>query len=128
MEITQLNLGGKRFEVVRVDTLDYDVLCKIVAWCGGVAADEGDAVLAVDVDGSRVLVGSRDVIVTSDSGEVSAIARELLGPVGWPVGWPVAGPPDSVATTSAERRVAVLERIVRAFGAQFGWHGARAPR
>lgn len=124
MEITQLNLGGKRFEVVRVNTLDYDVLCKIVAWCGGVAADEGDAVLAVDGDGSRVLVGSRDVIVKSDSGEVSVIARELLGPVGWPV----AGPPDSVATTSAERRVAVLERIVRAFGAQFGWHGARAPR
>ncbi|MHB1784461.1 MAG: hypothetical protein ACYCTE_17585 [Acidimicrobiales bacterium] len=122
MEITQLDLGGKRFEMVRVDTLDYDGLCEIVAWCGGVAVDEGDAWLAVDVAGSRVLVGGRDVIVKSDSGEVSVIAGGLLDPVGWPV----LGPPDSDETALAERRVAVLERIVQTFGEQLGWHGALA--
>lgn len=122
MEITQMDLGGKRLEFVRVDTCDYDGLCEIVAWCGGAAVDEGDAVLAVDVDGSRVLVGDGDIIVKYRSGEVSVVARELLDPVGWPV----PGPPDSVATALAERRVVVLERIVQTFGEQLGWHGALA--
>ena len=122
VEIGHAEVNGETGQFVRVDTLDYDGLCEIVAWCGGVAVDEGDAWLAIDVDGSRVLVGGRDVIVKSDSGEVSVIAGELLDPVGWPV----PGPPDSDETALAERRVAVLERIVQTFGEQLGWHGALA--
>ena len=80
MEIGHAEVNGQTGQFVRVDTCDYDGLCELVAWCGGVAVDEGEAVIAIESLGGRVLARDGDAIVRQSSGGFSVVPRELLHP------------------------------------------------
>jgi hypothetical protein len=80
VEIGHAGVNGETRQFVCVDTCDYDGLCELVAWCGGVAVDEGDAVIAIESLGERVLARDGDAIVRQSSGGFSVVPRELLHP------------------------------------------------
>lgn len=50
-------------EARQIDTLDYDGMCEIIAWCGGRPADIGDAVLSVDTLEGTVYASDGDWII-----------------------------------------------------------------
>jgi hypothetical protein len=56
-------------EAIQVDTQDYDRLCDIVAWCGGRAVDDGDAVIAIDTLEGTMLAEHLDWIIRGVKGE-----------------------------------------------------------
>ena len=93
MEIGHAEANGQPGQFVRVDTCDYDGLCELVAWCGGVAVDEGEAVIAIDCPGGRELARDGDAIVRQSSGGFSVVPRELLHPsAAARLGWSGRGP------------------------------------
>jgi len=56
-------------EARQVDPLDYDGMCELVAWCGGVAVDIGGHVVAIDTLEGRMYVDPGDWIIKGVKGE-----------------------------------------------------------
>lgn len=48
---------------------EYDVLCDIVAWCGGRAIDEGKGVIAIDTLEGTMVVDAGDYVIKGVQGE-----------------------------------------------------------
>lgn len=60
-------------EARQIDTMDYDDMCAIVAWCGGRAIDWSDEddfqVMAIDTPEGTMTAGPGDWIIRGVAGE-----------------------------------------------------------
>lgn len=79
---TVIGLYRKRpvvIQAVQIDSLDYDGMIRIVAWCGGRAIDDGsDAVIAIDTLEGTMNANHGTWILKGVAGEFYPCAPEIF--------------------------------------------------
>jgi len=85
MTPTRLRRVPNVVEAVQIDDADYDGMCAIVAWCGGIAVDpdateymDGKHVIAIDTLEGRHYADPGDWIVRGIAGEFFPVKPHIF--------------------------------------------------
>lgn len=64
-------------DAVQVDSSNYDGMCEIARWCGGLATDDGTHVIYIDTPEERVFIDPNDWLVNV-AGEIQVFKPALF--------------------------------------------------